>query len=220
MTPFPISRIALPLLALIAACGAALLSGMYQPTAETRAATTARAAAPRAVAPHDASIADATARPPVVSPRSPHKGYKIMPAFEFALVGKAGDAVIAGTAAPGAAVELLRSDCKSIRTIRYDSFSASIWRLRANLEVSTGERRGGDIRQRCGGHRTAPHRAIGLASVPVPTARATAFPRPSPVGALCGAHKRCPGDRAKAGTGSLFCSSCWRTATEDRDGLL
>jgi len=110
MTPFPISRIALPLLALIAACGAALLSGiLYQPTGETRAATTARAAAPRAVAPHDASIADATARPPVVSPRSPHKGYKIMPAFEFALVGKAGDAVIAGTAAPGAAVELLRN---------------------------------------------------------------------------------------------------------------
>jgi hypothetical protein len=32
-----------------------------------------------------------------------------MPAFEFALVGKAGDAVIAGTAAPGAAVELLRN---------------------------------------------------------------------------------------------------------------
>jgi hypothetical protein len=33
----------------------------------------------------------------------------IMPAFDFALVGRAGDAVIAGTGAPGAAVELLRN---------------------------------------------------------------------------------------------------------------
>jgi hypothetical protein len=45
----------------------------------------------------------------VVSPRSPDSGDEIMPAFDVALIGPAGDAVIAGTAAPGAAVELLRN---------------------------------------------------------------------------------------------------------------
>ena len=34
---------------------------------------------------------------------------EVIPAFDVALVGPAGDAVIAGTAAPGASVELLRN---------------------------------------------------------------------------------------------------------------
>ena len=42
-------------------------------------------------------------------PRSPDTGDEIMPVFDIALVGRAGDAVIAGTAAPGATVELLRN---------------------------------------------------------------------------------------------------------------
>jgi hypothetical protein len=89
MTPISIGRIALPFLALTAACGAAFVSGFpreKQPPVETRAATTA-----------------------VVSPRSPDSGDEIMPAFDVALIGPTGDAVIAGTAAPGAAVELLRN---------------------------------------------------------------------------------------------------------------
>ena len=88
MTPISIGRIALPLLALTAACGAAFVFGFpreKQPPVETRAATAA-----------------------VVSPRSPDGGDEIMPAFDVALIGPTGDAVIAGTAAPGAAVELLR----------------------------------------------------------------------------------------------------------------
>jgi hypothetical protein len=88
MTPISIGRIALPFFALTAACGAAFVFGFpreKQPPVETRAATTA-----------------------VVSPRSPDSGDEIMPAFDVALIGPTGDAVIAGTAAPGAAVELLR----------------------------------------------------------------------------------------------------------------
>ena len=87
MTPISIGRIALPFLALTAAC-AAFVFGFpreRQPPVETRAATTA-----------------------VVSPRSPDSD-EIMPAFDVALIGPTGDAVIAGTAAPGAAVELLRN---------------------------------------------------------------------------------------------------------------
>jgi hypothetical protein len=112
MTPISIARIALPFLALTAASGAALVSGILyetQPSVETRAATTAAAMAPTADVRDKGSAALATALPPAVSPGSPDSGDVITPAFEFTLVGRAGDAVIAGTAAPGAAVELLRN---------------------------------------------------------------------------------------------------------------
>ena len=65
---------------------AAQLHSLRKPPVETRAATNA-----------------------AVSPRSPDSGDEIMPAFDVALIGRTGDAVIAGTAAPGAAVELLRN---------------------------------------------------------------------------------------------------------------
>ena len=44
-----------------------------------------------------------------VPPRSLSSGDEVIPAFDIALVGPAGNAVIAGTAAPGATVELLRN---------------------------------------------------------------------------------------------------------------
>jgi len=87
MTPISIGRIAVAFLVLTAAGAAALVSGILyekQPSVET--ATSAATA----------------------SARSPDSGDVILPAFDVALVGRAGDAVIAGTAAPGAAVELLR----------------------------------------------------------------------------------------------------------------
>jgi hypothetical protein len=84
-----IARIALPFFVLTAASGAALVSGILY---EKR---------PSSAAP--------TALPPAFSPRSPDSGDLIMPAFDVALVGRAGDSVFAGTAAPGAAVELLRN---------------------------------------------------------------------------------------------------------------
>jgi hypothetical protein len=106
MTPIPRARIALPLLALTAASGAALVYGILyetQPSPETRPATTAPTAGVR----DEGARALATALPSAVSPSSPDNGDVIIPAFDVALVGQAGDAVIAGTAAPGAAVELL-----------------------------------------------------------------------------------------------------------------
>jgi hypothetical protein len=112
MPPIPTPRIALPVLALTAASGAALISGILyerQPSVETRSATTAAAVAATAGSGEEGSAAYATAVPPAVSPGLTHSGDAIVPAFEFALVGRAGDAVIAGTAAPGAAVELLRN---------------------------------------------------------------------------------------------------------------
>ena len=111
MTPISIARIAVLFLVLTAAFGAALVSRIYetQPSVETRAATTAAAVAPTADVGDEGSAALAKALPPTVSPGSPDIGDVIMPAFDFALVGRAGDAVIAGTAAPGAAVELLRN---------------------------------------------------------------------------------------------------------------
>ena len=95
MTPISIGRIAIPFLALTAACGAAFVSGFpreRQPPVETRAATSAAVVAPPA-----AGVGDEGS------------DVEIMPVFDIALVGRAGDAVIAGTAAPGATVELLRN---------------------------------------------------------------------------------------------------------------
>src|SRR5580704_16280497 len=112
MTPISIARIALPFFVLTAAFGAALVYRILyetQPSVETRAATTAAAVAATADVGDEGSAALAKALPPTVSPGSPDIGDVIMPAFDFALVGRAGDAVIAGTAAPGAAVELLRN---------------------------------------------------------------------------------------------------------------
>jgi hypothetical protein len=111
MTPISIGRIAIPFLALTAACGAAFVSGFpreRQPPVETRAAATATAVAAAGVG--DAG-SDALAMAPAlaVPPPSPDSGDEIMPVFDIALVGRAGDAVIAGTAAPGATVELLRN---------------------------------------------------------------------------------------------------------------
>jgi hypothetical protein len=88
MTPISIGRIALPFLALTAAL--------------RHLSSASRAKGSRQLKPEP--------RPPQwVSPRSPDSGDEIMPAFDDALIGPTGDAVIAGTAAPGAGVELLRN---------------------------------------------------------------------------------------------------------------
>jgi hypothetical protein len=89
MTPTSTARIALPFFVLIAASGAALVSGILYEKQPSSAAP--------------------TVLPPAFSPRLPDTGDVVMPAFDVALIGRAGDGVIAGTAAPGAAVELLRN---------------------------------------------------------------------------------------------------------------
>jgi hypothetical protein len=121
MTVTSIARIAVPSLALVAACGAALVFGTAhvgrEPAAETRAATVAPAVVPPASgARSDGSVALATAEAeanvmaavPAVSPRSPDTDESV-PAFDIARIERTGDAVIAGRAAPGAVVELLRN---------------------------------------------------------------------------------------------------------------
>jgi hypothetical protein len=122
MTAISIGRIAVPSLALVAACVAALVFGIprvwrEQPV-ETRAATATPAVAPPASSVGDEGSAAPTTAPALaVPPRSPGSGDGIVPVFDIALIGRAGDAVIAGTAAPGATLELLRNGELLDRTV-------------------------------------------------------------------------------------------------------
>ena len=107
----------MPSLALVAACGAALVFGIMhvqrQPPIETTAAT---AAPPVSGTRDEGSAALATAQAEAntlaaglgVSPRSPNADESV-PVFDIARIERTGDAVIAGRAAPGAIVELLRN---------------------------------------------------------------------------------------------------------------
>ena len=118
MTVTSIGRIAVPYLALTATCGAALVVGIIQmrhePAPETNVAAVVSAPAPQAqdqvshaLAPVQAE-ANAVAAAPAVSPGSPDIE-ETVPAFDVARIERTGDAVIAGRAAPGATVELLRN---------------------------------------------------------------------------------------------------------------
>jgi nucleoid-associated protein YgaU len=106
MTATSIGRIVVPSLAFVAACGAALVFGTThvrrEPPVETRAAT----------AQAEANAAAALA----VSPRSPDADESV-PIFDIARIERTGDAVIAGRAAPGAIVELLRNGEPHDRTV-------------------------------------------------------------------------------------------------------
>src|ERR1700730_720502 len=121
MTTTSIGRIVVPSLALVAACGAALVFGIThvrrEPPVETRAATAAPAVSPPASGAQDEGSAalattqaeaNAPAAAPAVSPRSPDTDESV-PVFDIARIERTGDAVIAGRAAPGAIVELLRN---------------------------------------------------------------------------------------------------------------
>jgi hypothetical protein len=113
MTPTWIGRIAILFLGLTAACGAAFISGF--PRERHPSVRTGDAIAAAAVAASTAGVGDEGSDSPVkapafgVPPRSLSSGDEVTPAFDIALVGPAGNAVIAGTAAPGATVELLRN---------------------------------------------------------------------------------------------------------------
>jgi nucleoid-associated protein YgaU len=129
MTVTSISRIVVPSLALVAACGAALAFGIThlrsELPVETRAATAAPAALPpESVARDEGSTALATAPAEAkaaaaalsVSPRSPNAD-EFLPVFDIARIERTGDAVIAGRAAPGAIVELLRNGERHDRAV-------------------------------------------------------------------------------------------------------
>ena len=125
MTFTSIGRIVVPSLALIAACGAALVFGIThlrrEPPVETRAATAAPAGSPPASAAQSPSAfamaqANAVAVAPVASSRSPDTD-EFLPAFDIARIERTGDAVIAGRAAPNAIVELLRNGERHDRAV-------------------------------------------------------------------------------------------------------
>src|SRR3977135_3943933 len=119
MTATSIARIVVPSLALVAACGAALVFGIThirrEPPVETSAATAApTVSSPASSARDQSSAALAPAQPDAnavaaelaVSPPPPVTDESV-PVFDIARIERTGDAVIAGRAAPGAIVELL-----------------------------------------------------------------------------------------------------------------
>src|SRR6267378_550713 len=121
MTATSIGRMVVPALALVAACGAALVFGIThvrrEPPVETRVATAAPAVSPPASGARDeGSVALATAQAEAnavaagltASPRLPDTDESV-PVFDIARIERTGDAVIAGRGAPGAIVELLRN---------------------------------------------------------------------------------------------------------------
>jgi hypothetical protein len=114
MTATSIGRIAVSSLVLVAACVATLVFGTPRVWREQPVETGAAPAAP-AVAPPASNVGDERSTAPTtapalaVPPRAPGSGDGIMPGFDISLIGRAGDAVIAGRAAPGATVELLRN---------------------------------------------------------------------------------------------------------------
>jgi nucleoid-associated protein YgaU len=129
MTATSIGRIVVSYLALVAACAAALLFGIThlqrEPSVETGAATAVTAVSPPVSgARGEGSAALATAQTEAnaaaaalaVSPRSPDTDESV-PAFDIARIERTGDAVIAGRAAPGATVELLRNGERHDRAV-------------------------------------------------------------------------------------------------------
>jgi nucleoid-associated protein YgaU len=121
MTATSIVRIVVPSLALVAACSAAIVVGItqlrHEPPLETSAATAVPVISPPASSVQDKSSAalataeaeaKAVAAELAVSPLSPATDASA-PVFDIARIEPTGDAVIAGRAAPGATVELLRN---------------------------------------------------------------------------------------------------------------
>jgi len=120
MTATSIGRIAVPYLALTATCGAALVFGIIhmqnEPAPEAKAVTAAAAVSPSTPPAQDqvshalATVqaeAKAVATAPAALPGADTEDN--VPAFDVARIERTGDAVIAGRAAPGATVELLRN---------------------------------------------------------------------------------------------------------------
>jgi nucleoid-associated protein YgaU len=121
MTVKSINRIVVPSVALVAACGAVLVFGITpvrrEPPLETRPAAAALAVSPPVSSVLDEiSTALAKTQPEAnavtaelaVSPPPPVADESV-PVFDIARIERTGDAVIAGRAAPGAIVELLRN---------------------------------------------------------------------------------------------------------------
>jgi len=121
MTTTSTSRMVVPVVALVAVIGIALVFGIQhirrEPAVEAKAVTAAPAASkPASNAPDQAPPALATVQEQAkavaaalaISPPLPDRADSV-PAFDVARIEPTGDAVVAGRAAPGATVELLRN---------------------------------------------------------------------------------------------------------------
>ncbi len=125
MTATSMGRVIFLSLALVAVCGAALVFGIRhiqrEPPVEAKAETRTAIAAPAVTPPPSgarvdgpAALATAQAEANAVTgalaePPRPPDADKSAPAFDIARIERTGEAVIAGRAAPGATVELLRN---------------------------------------------------------------------------------------------------------------
>src|SRR5580704_5697833 len=121
MTTTTLSRMVVPSMAFVAACGMAIVFTIQhvrrEPPVDIKAATATPAASkaasdardqgPAALAAGQAK-ANAVAAAPAVPPAPPDSGDGV-PAFDIARIEPTGEAVIAGRATPGATVELLRN---------------------------------------------------------------------------------------------------------------
>jgi nucleoid-associated protein YgaU len=127
MAAISIGRIVVPSLALVATCAAALVFGIThvwrEPPVETRATIATAAVPPATLGVRDErsaataqAEANAVAGELAISPTSPVTDESV-PAFDIARVERTGDAVIAGRAAPGAIVELLRNGERHDRAV-------------------------------------------------------------------------------------------------------
>ncbi|SIO29261.1 Nucleoid-associated protein YgaU, contains BON and LysM domains [Bradyrhizobium erythrophlei] len=129
MTATPMSRMVVPLMASVAACGVALVFAVQhvrrEPPVDTGAATAAPAVSKPASGARDqgpAALATAQREANAVadtlggSPPTPGSDDGV-PAFDVARIEPTGEAVIAGRAAPGATVELLRNGEVHDRTV-------------------------------------------------------------------------------------------------------
>jgi nucleoid-associated protein YgaU len=129
MTATSIVRIGVPSLALVAACSAAIVVGITQlrrgPPLETGTAFAVPVVSPPASSEPDKGSAalakvqteaNAVAAELAVSPLAPVTDASV-PVFDVARIEPTGDAVIAGRAAPGAIVELLRNGERHDQTV-------------------------------------------------------------------------------------------------------
>jgi nucleoid-associated protein YgaU len=129
MTATSISRMVVPSVTVVAACGAALFFGIphlwRNPPVETHAASAAPAVSPPASGAREAGpVVLATAQTEanalvtaVAAPPRSRNADESAPTFDIARIERNGDAVIAGRAAPGATVELLRDGERHDRAV-------------------------------------------------------------------------------------------------------
>jgi nucleoid-associated protein YgaU len=112
MTVTSISRLVVPSLALVTACGAAVVFSTTHVWREPPATTKAATAAPSVSGPASGAFANTQAEISTVADAlapGARSTDEPVPAFDVARIERTGDAVIAGSATPGAIVELLRN---------------------------------------------------------------------------------------------------------------